>query len=289
MRHWSRFAVSKRRVPGRGSSSPTGHSRLTFPGRLAVQSCAASGVTDTSAALCVTMLPLCLRRLLAPVPPSMRSGPLLRLCSGLVRSARVSACSLPSPSLSAVSCTTCVPGLLFPRALCELSSVYMRTLRRVAGEMRFSALQCRLTDLEVRKMVNEQSFDCCLARARLNLLAAVLRAPSPPLRCLLSVRGPRGEQLPWVDLVVQDMVALREFYPTKLAEPGDPTVQWDRWLSFICGHPQAWKTFVKGFLYHDSVLDRPGAGARVQSRSACLPLHSCAVCADDGRHVAFPS
>lgn len=154
--------------------------------------------------------------------------------------------------------------------------------------MRFSA-QCRLTDLEVRKMVNEPSIDCCLAKARLNHLAAVLRAPSPPLRCLLAVRGPRGERLPWVDLVVQDMVALREFYPTKLAELGDPTVQWDRWRSFICGHPQAWKTFVKSFLYHDSVLDRPDARARVQSRSACLPLHSCAVCADDGKHVAFPS
>ena len=200
-------------------------------------------------------------------------------------SARIRMLLAKSLVFSRLMYNVCTWSSVPTRALRELNAVYMRTIRRVAGEMRFSA-QCRLTDLEVRKMVNEPSIDCCVAKARLNHLAAVLRAPSSSLRCLLAARGSRGEKLPWVDLVVQDMVALREFYPTKLAELGDPTAQWERWRAFICDHPHAWKTLVKGFVYHASVLDRACADQR---HSECLPLHSCTVCADVGKHVAFPS
>ena len=66
------------------------------------------------------------------------------------------------------------------------------------------------------------SVDWLLVRARLNHMVMVLRAPSASLRTLLAARGPHGERLPWVRLIIEDMRALRSFHLFKLQELGDP-------------------------------------------------------------------
>ncbi|CAK0814249.1 unnamed protein product, partial [Prorocentrum cordatum] len=60
------------------------------------------------------------------------------------------------------------------RTLQELAGVYMRVLRRIAGDPRFST-KGEMTDLEVRLKLQMPSFDCPLMVARLRYFARLVR------------------------------------------------------------------------------------------------------------------
>ena len=53
-----------------------------------------------------------------------------------------------------------------PKELQRLNAVYMRVLRRIAGESRFSS-DVQFTDREVRSRLGRPSLDCLIARGRL--------------------------------------------------------------------------------------------------------------------------
>jgi len=174
------------------------------------------------------------------------------------------------------------------RALRELNIVYMRSLRRIAGAMRFGP-DCSLSDRAVREHLGEPSIDCRLVRARLLHLCSVLRAPSPCLRAVLTVKGPQGEPLPWVRLVIDDMCALRDFHSFKLAELGDPVLRASEWFRFVRDYPKQWKALVMSFHFVSSKLDSSHKKEAIARDAAVPGTHLCAECAAAGTTARFKS
>eukprot|EP00973_Karenia_brevis_P030221 4164885-Karenia_brevis.AAC.1 len=103
------------------------------------------------------------------------------------------------------------------------------------------------------------SVDCLLARARLNHLVLVMKAPSDTLRTLLATRSAGGMRLPWVDMVIRDMRDLKQFHANRLAELGDPVACWSDWSKLITDYTSEWKMLVKEFTFTASAVDRKGS------------------------------
>eukprot|EP00973_Karenia_brevis_P083741 11619647-Karenia_brevis.AAC.1 len=81
----------------------------------------------------------------------------------------------------------------------KLAAVYMRVLRRIAGDSRYSA-DVKYSDLQVRENMQAPSIDCILMVARLRYLGRLVRLQPPTLVALLHVHKD-GKRLPWIDLV----------------------------------------------------------------------------------------
>ncbi|CAK0897979.1 unnamed protein product [Prorocentrum cordatum] len=121
--------------------------------------------------------------------------------------------------------------VLSPRAVRKLSGVWMRGLRRIADQMRFSS-DVKAYGLSVRLSLAIPSIDCLLTVARLPYLGRVERERPRSLIAALHAR-PRGQPTPWVAAVRRDVTMLQTFgfSPTSLTStlgrrsgaPGWPT------------------------------------------------------------------
>ena len=95
-----------------------------------------------------------------------------------------------------------------PKPFRNLNAVYMRALRRIAGQCRFSSSkQC--ADYEVRIQLGQPSLDCLFARLRLLHLTALEKSRTMVLHALLATRC-KGARLPWVTLALQDLCRMYE-------------------------------------------------------------------------------
>ena len=133
----------------------------------------------------------------------------------------------------------------------RLASVYMRGLRRIAGDCRFSS-EVKHTDLEVRILLSVPSLDCMLAVSRLRYLGRVVRL-KPHSLCTLLHCHVGDRVLPWVALLSRDCDDLRArgLVPTFLGPfLQDPSA----WHSFIADE-SAWARAVRSLHFSDSVLD----------------------------------
>lgn len=115
-----------------------------------------------------------------------------------------------------------------PRYIKTINSVYMRILRRIGNSMRFQRCE---KDIEVRRRLKAPSIECVLARARLRYVRRVLSHRPKTLMALLNTRV-KGNVLPWVGLVIDDMRALRHTVSLCNVLP-DPACSHDDWASFI--------------------------------------------------------
>eukprot|EP00973_Karenia_brevis_P031278 4317486-Karenia_brevis.AAC.1 len=102
-----------------------------------------------------------------------------------------------------------------------LNGVYMRALRRICNECRYGKSR---HDIDIRKLLKAPSIDCLLMRSRLRYLARLVK--TKPLALLSILRSkPRGKQLSWAKLVVDDMrtsrarVSLCSYLPEPAAAP----------------------------------------------------------------------
>eukprot|EP00973_Karenia_brevis_P094817 12424323-Karenia_brevis.AAC.1 len=120
----------------------------------------------------------------------------------------------------------------------KLNNVYMRVLRRIAGACRYDKT-CKLSDSEVRRLLDAPSLQCLIMRRRLMLLAAVVKANVLSLLGLLSVVSKTADELrlPWTRFIVEDMKALQEHHAPKLDELGDPATNSVSWHRFLLDYP----------------------------------------------------
>ena len=79
-----------------------------------------------------------------------------------------------------------------PRVSQKLAGVYMRVLRRIAGDPRFST-KVEMTDSEVRIKLQMPPLDCILMVARFRYFARLVRNQPRPLLSLLHVGSSEPE------------------------------------------------------------------------------------------------
>ena len=139
---------------------------------------------------------------------------------------------------------------LHPRALKRLNGVWMRGLRRILGDMRFSS-DVSFTDLEVRRQLGADSIDCILLVARMLYLGRVVRErPRSPL-AVLHMRC-SGKPLPWVEHVRRDAAFLvtEGFLPDMPAFDADP----DKWVQKMATR-DSWKSALDSVHFAESACD----------------------------------
>eukprot|EP00959_Pyramimonas_sp_CCMP1952_P016474 349419-Pyramimonas_sp.AAC.1 len=94
-----------------------------------------------------------------------------------------------------------------PKEIRRLNHVYMRGLRRIHGDPRFSA-NTHYRDAELRERMSMPSIDCVLSVARWRYVGRVVRNRPLTLISLLHFR--KGEQcLPWVRALQHDAAFLQ--------------------------------------------------------------------------------
>jgi len=160
----------------------------------------------------------------------------------------------------------------------QLNAVYMRGLRRIADQCRYSAKSSTLTDHQVRLMLGAQSFQCLISQRRLQLLATILKHAPEQLRNLLAVRT-HGVPLPWVQQVVADITQLRDYHAPKLDDLGDFVLNSASWSGFIVNYPSVWSIMVKQMCITSMGLDAKPTRVR---ESGSLDAFSCAICGPAG-------
>ena len=138
-----------------------------------------------------------------------------------------------------------------PRALRKLNGVYMRVLRRIAGDSRYST-DVKWTDLQVRQKLDQPSIDCLIARSRLLLWGRLVRNQPRHVLALLHVRvGQR--QLPWVEQLLTDADTLcRQCCPPGFPYARDDPNQWEALLK----DEVRWSALVSRLAFHESCCDR---------------------------------
>merc|ERR1712032_1759572 len=103
----------------------------------------------------------------------------------------------------------------------------MRALRRILDECSYQ--RTTHTDFEIRRFMQQPPIDCLLMRARLRYAKRLLCNRLGALCAVLASR-PKGKPLPWVSLLLRDLVWLRDFSCVKafwhLPDPSDNPTLW---------------------------------------------------------------
>jgi hypothetical protein len=159
-----------------------------------------------------------------------------------------------------------VPSAAF---LNNVNAVYMRVLRRITGDMRFS--EDTVSDIEVRRKVGMPSIDCVLQQNRLKYLRRVL-VNRPRVLVAALHQQPNDRILPWVKLVLEDLDTLRRRVGVcqELPPPRDHP---NEWSTYIGSCETTWREVVSRLHYVHSVCDR-----KVTVVSPDILAFECTVC-----------
>ena len=159
------------------------------------------------------------------------------------------------------------------KAIRNLNSTYMRILRRILDDPRFSA-QCTYSDVEVRRVLNMPSVDSRLRQRRLCYAARLARHGPKSLLALLQCRvGPNHSRMPWAQQLLDDLRFLKDFHYIKLGSLGDPEVDAEAWSRVMCDFPSEWRELVRSFIEFGSpICDRSTASSH--GFDGCSVLHS---------------
>ena len=163
-----------------------------------------------------------------------------------------------------------------------LNAVYMRVLRRITGDMRFS--EDTVSDIEVRNKLGMPSIDCVLQQNRLKYLRRILINQPRVLIAVLHHR-PNGKILPWVQLILNDLSDLRKMVNCCQELP-PPREHPNEWLTYICACGDTWREIVGRLHYVESVCDRKVAGA--SPHLLAFRCNLCPASESEGRR-AYPT
>ena len=153
------------------------------------------------------------------------------------------------------------------KSYASINTGYIRGLRRISGECKYSPTSTDMTDHAVRAHLGAPSLQCLIMQRRLSLFGAILQYGPSCLHTLLSAA--RGDRiLPWVALLRRDLIQLQQFWAPKLDELGAVTECSARWAQFVCNHASEWKELVNGFVISTMGLDQPSAHPGFNLRSA---------------------
>ena len=131
-----------------------------------------------------------------------------------------------------------------------LNKAYMRVLRRCTGHMLFDDNE--ISDVAVRVQASAPSVDCILRRKRMLYLGRIVRRSPTTLIALLHVRH-KDQRLPWVLLVIKDMIAMSR---TVLSDYQlkHPDIGADRWRDLLTNETK-WAEYVGQVFWTESVVD----------------------------------
>ena len=124
-----------------------------------------------------------------------------------------------------------------------LNAVYMRTWRRAVGDLRHG--RTTWTNAQVLHMVGMPKIETFVRRRRLNYFLRLANVKFDALHTLLQQRDKYGKQLPWVQLIVGDLRALKHFFADKLNELPCPSVSIEPYWRLATDYPHEWKCLVK--------------------------------------------
>ena len=165
------------------------------------------------------------------------------------------------------------------KALRSLNVMFMRVLRRIAGEPRFE--RCAHTDVQIRSSLGFVSIDCWLSRARLRYLGRIIN--SKPKSLLAALWLGRDTVLPWVQLVRQDMRVLYDSVSEVQLVLPSPSISPMAWFCFVRDCPNEWAALVAKLNFVESVLDTCCPIVHAQH----LNTHVCDLCPEP--RPSFPS
>ena len=89
-----------------------------------------------------------------------------------------------------------------------LNNTYMRLWRRIADDPRFG--KTKLKDKEVREHLRVPSLDCYCRKRMLKYFSRIARSSMNSLEAVLQLKGPRNENLPWVNLIIDGISVLKD-------------------------------------------------------------------------------
>ena len=152
-----------------------------------------------------------------------------------------------------------------------LNTAYNRVWRAIAFCPRYAA--GGQTDVEVRRLLGVPSIDCVARSHRLRYLARLSDVSFPALNVLLQQRVSSGARLPWVKLILSDLLVLRQAVAPKLDSLPDPHADATPWWSLMLNFRSEWKAIVASYF---SLLDDHVQTLPVQMPAALS--FACSVC-----------
>ena len=141
-----------------------------------------------------------------------------------------------------------------PRTI--LDSMYMRLWRRIIGDPKLH--KTKMSDKQVRVALDVPSIDCCIRRRRL-YFARLARAQCDALCALLQNRGKHGENMPWVEVVINDLQILRASTNGKLIELPNPAESLLPYWTLAREFPDQWNSIVALYSTHDDDVAQSSA------------------------------
>ena len=180
-----------------------------------------------------------------------------------------------------------------PKPFRLLNCVYMRCLRRIAGDCRFGASDT-LSDLQVRQKLVQPSLDCLISRRRLLHARSIATSRSPLLCAMLAQKCDKcpDKVLPWVKLLRRDlhiMYSSQACYEVLSACNNNIHIPHPNHCT--CEeHPCACSATWRRLLVHASWKDAVNALFFIESRhdaiapvsNPTLDIHVCSICAPLG-------
>jgi hypothetical protein len=179
-------------------------------------------------------------------------------------------------------------------AYAKLNGVYMKVLRRICGCVRYAKSYdgCRnKSDLEVRVGLGANALWVVILGMRLTHLATIATMEDFCLSKLLDVAAPTADaaRMPWINLVLEDLLVVWRFHGARLQELGDPRENIGNWLSFMGTYPLQWKQLLKRITIHaERCSGKESAGSEcAQGAIEVAAAFSCAACRAIGQTAAF--
>jgi len=124
------------------------------------------------------------------------------------------------------------------------------------------------------------SLDCYVRKRRLKYLARLTQAQFDSLHAVLQSKGNLGENMPWVDLLINDLKILRHSSNGKLSELPDPTESLVPYWTLARNYPGEWKAIVELYKTHNDDVDNSKQVVFGQNQGSHLNANSfcCGVC-----------
>jgi len=159
--------------------------------------------------------------------------------------------------------------------MAALSAVLMRAIRQATGNT-WGARDVVTPNHEILKGIGQISLECLVRRRRLLLLARILQHGAPSLVALVATKV-RGQHLPWLQMVIQDMTIMRKMVSAVSGMP-DPEAHLEAWIALMRDWPHQWRKMVARLESYDSVAaDKVSAS---KDDNPAEHLHVCDDCQD---------
>ena len=171
--------------------------------------------------------------------------------------------------------------VMTPAATAKLGAVYMRVLRRIAGQSRFKGTE-NISDHDLLQTISKPSIDCLVVRARLKYICRVCKHSNQALYILLTICK-ADKPLPCVAQLKSDFLLLLAAarYHKKAIPAKNATLA--EWLSLFA-KPLAWAEVVDCIFFTHSCNDKCS-----KPNSSNSTLYICNTCTEskDGTKPSF--